>query len=434
MMKKIVWMVVVVAVIGGLAAPKLKPLLKPMLSGSSEVSAATADKKAGDGAAGKGEGTKSKSKGEAGKSSAPLNVSTFVVRPTSFAETFASTGTLRADEGVELQAETSGKVVSINFEEGKSVKKNALLIKLNDADLQANLVRYTYNKELAELRERRYAKLLQQKVVTQDDYDTALNDVQVQQAYIDLYKAQIIKTEIRAPFDGVVGLRYVSLGAYVNVSGTTSTRIATLQRLDKLKVDFSVPEKYTGRVRVGSAITFTVAGGEKKFTGQIYAIDPRIDTGTRTLLLRAVCPNSDGRLLPGSFANVLVTMDEMPNAFLVPSEAVIPGLDEKNVYIMQDGKAQRRAVQTGSRTASMVHILSGLDAGDVVITSGLQQLKAGQAVAPLSALEDGAGKHTSPAGKKSDAGADTSTEVSKPGKQPPAAAATAIAPMQVSHS
>jgi membrane fusion protein, multidrug efflux system len=330
---------------------------------------------------------KSPSVGDSEKKSAQLKVATFLVKPSVFAETVSSTGTLRADEGVELQAESSGKVVSINFEEGRSVKKGTLLVKLNDADLKANLDRYTYTKELAVLRERRYATLLQQKVVTQNDYDTALNDVQVQQALIDLYQAQIVKTEIRAPFDGVVGLRYVSVGAYINVSGNTSTRIATLQRLDKLKIDFAVPEKYAGRIQLGSAVTFSVAGGEKKFAGQIYAIDPRIDSGTRTLLLRAVCPNSDGRLLPGAFANVLVTMEELPNALLVPSEAVIPGLDEKNVFVIEDGKAQRRVVETGSRTATMVHVLAGLKVGDVVITSGLQQMRHGQDVAPLESSQ-----------------------------------------------
>src|SRR5687767_2969779 len=178
---------------------------------------------------------------------------------------------------------------------------------------------------------------------------------------------------IRAPFDGVVGLRFVSEGAFVNAT----TRVATLQRLDNLKIDFSVPEKYAGRIRIGAPITFTVAGGDQKAKGEIYAFDPRIDVITRTVLIRAICPNPEGRLLPGAFANVDVVLDQLNDALLVPAVAVVPGLSEKNVFVVDDGKAVRRAVETGMRTESMVQILSGLKAGDLVITSGLQQIRAG---------------------------------------------------------
>lgn len=368
--KTILWVVAVAAIVGGAALPKLKPLLKTAETKTADVKPA-----------GNTQGS-SVDGGQAGGSrndGAPLKVSTFVVQPSPFAEAVTATGSLRADEGVELQAESNGKVVAINFTEGTAVRKGDLLVKLNDADLRASLARAQYRRELAKTRERRYSQLLGQKVVTQDDYDSALNDVNVQQAEMDLYQAQIAETEIRAPFDGVVGLRYVSLGAFVNAA----TRIATLQRLDKLKVDFAVPEKYTGRVRVGSPIVFSVAGGAAKFKGEIYAIDPRIDAGTRTLLIRAVTENRDGRLLPGAFANIQFNLSELRDALLIPSEAVIPGLDEKNVFVMSDGHAERRAVETGTRTASTVHILSGLAPGEIVITSGLQQMRAGQPVAPL---------------------------------------------------
>jgi membrane fusion protein (multidrug efflux system) len=315
------------------------------------------------------------------KSGEALKVAVFEVRPQSFVETLSATGTLRAEESVELQAETAGKVVSISFQEGASVKKGALLVKLNDADLRANLDRYIYGRELAAARERRYATLLAQKMVTQQDYDTTLGEVNVQKANVDLYTAQIEKTEVRAPFDGVVGLRYVSMGTYVNAA----TRIATLQRLDRLKVDFAIPEKYSGRIRPGAPISFTVAGGLRRFTGRVYAIDPRIETGTRTLLLRALCDNPDGSLLPGAFANVTLPLEAVRDALLVPAEAVIPGLDEKNVYVVKEGVAQRRAVQTGARTAAMVHVIGGIQAGDRVITSGLQALREGQKVMALPA-------------------------------------------------
>jgi membrane fusion protein (multidrug efflux system) len=347
-----------VVVLGGLAAPKVWPLFMPDGTPRLAVLDSSSAKKAG---------------------GSTLKVSTYTVRATPFAETVTSTGTLRADEGVDLQAETNGKIIAINFTEGRHVKKNDLLVKLNDSDLRATLARATYRKELAQLRERRLAQLLSAKMVTQNDYDTALSDVNVQESEIDLARAQIEKTEIRAPFDGVVGLRYVSTGAYVNAT----TRIATVQRIDRLKIDFAIPEKYIGRLKVGSPVTFSVAGGEGRIKGEIYAFDPFIDTGTRTLLIRAICHNDEGRLLPGTFANVAMTLSEFRDAVLIPAEAVIPGVNEKNVFLLSDGKAERRMVETGTRTASTVHVLSGLKPGDVVITSGLQALRAGQSVAPL---------------------------------------------------
>lgn len=357
-MKRAVAILVLLAVVLGLAWPKIRPLMireVPVRTG--------ADPK---------------------KTEAALKVTTVTVTPRPFVETITATGTLRADEGVELQAETNGKIVAINFDEGAAVRRGMLLVKLNDADLRASLKRYVYGTQLAEARMQRYSTLMAQHVVTQQDYDTALGDLNVQKANVDLYNAQIEKTEIRAPFDGVVGLRYVSNGAYVNAA----TRIATLQRVDKLKVDFAVPERYSGRMRAGSTIAFSVAGGLRKFAGRIYAIDPRVDTGTRTILLRAVCDNGDGSLLPGAFANVNLPLDQVADALLIPAEAVVPGLEEKNVFVLEDGHAQRRAVETGARTATDVHILSGLAAGDVVITSGLQNLRQGQAVSSLAAANE----------------------------------------------
>jgi membrane fusion protein, multidrug efflux system len=350
--KRIAWVGLAVALLAGLAWPKLAPHLLPA------AGKAPAKREGGSGA---------------------LQVSVHEVRPQTFVETVSATGTLRADEGVELQAETAGKVLRTDFREGAAVRRGDLLVKLNDADLRASLDRYKYGQQLAEARERRYAALLAQKMVTQTDYDAALSELNVQKANVELYHAQIEKTEIRAPFDGVVGLRYVSTGAYVNAA----TRIATLQSLDRLKVDFSIPEKYSGRVRPGAAIRFNVAGGLRDYTGRIYAIDPRIDSGTRTLLLRAVCDNADGTLLPGAFANVTLALEELHDALLVPAEAVVPGLEQKDVYVMHGGVAERRAVQTGARTATLVHVITGLKPGDRVITSGLQTLREGQKVVPL---------------------------------------------------
>ena len=411
--KTTIWIVASVLVVAGIAAPKVLPLLQS----SSKAEGAPA----GNSATRKDDSKRSKS-----GTDTPLKVATFLVQPAPFAETVNSTGTLRADEGVELQAETNGKIVAINFREGTHVHKGDLLLKLNDADLRASLARTTYSRELAKLKEQRYSQLLSRHVVTQNDYDAALSDVNVEQANIDLYKAQIEKTEIRAPFDGVVGLRYVSTGAYVNAA----TRIATLQRVDRLKIDFSIPEKYVGRVKAGATIAFNIAGGERQFNGQIYAIDPRIDSATRTLVLRAECANPDGRLLPGAFADIQLKLEQIDNAILIPSEAVVPGLDEKNVFVMKDGKAVRRAVETGTRTSSAVHVLAGLKPGEIIITSGLQQLRPGQTVSPSDAgdgmnadhTQDKKGEHR----KGSEGGADKHSKANLAGA--PAANVTTRAP------
>ena len=305
-----------------------------------------------------------------------VRVAVEVVELRTLAETVSSTGTLLATEGVELQAEVNGKITAINFVEGARVRRGALLVKLNDADLQARRLAAAHQVALAERRERRVAELLAQGFVIPDDHDQALNEVNVRRAELALTDAQIAETEIRAPFDGIAGLRYVSEGAFVNAA----TRIATLQRIDTLKVDFAVPEKYLDRIEVGAPITFTIAGRAERYVGEVYAYDPRIDAETRTLLLRALCPNPREELLPGSFANVELTLGETKQAMLVPAEALIPDLDATFVYVVVDGRAQRREVQTGIRTASRVQILSGLDAGDTVVTSGLPQLRHGSPV------------------------------------------------------
>lgn len=323
---------------------------------------------------------------------APLRVEAVRVALSSLAETVTTTGTLRADEGVELQAEANGRIVGIHFQEGRRVQRGDLLVKLNDAELRATLQRTAFRAELAEIKERRLAKLIETKSVNQQDYDVALSELSVQRAEVALVEAQLAKLEIRAPFDGVVGLRFVSEGALVNAT----TRVATLQRLDRLKIDFALPEKYAGRVRIGGPIGFTAADGVKA-QGEIYAVDPRIDVATRTVLVRAACPNPEHRLLPGAFVNVDVVLRQVDDAILVPAVAVVPGLNEKNVFVVSDGKAIRRGVQTGLRTESSVQILAGLQPGEIVITSGTQQLRPGMPVQVAGEFRTGSGGASSAA-------------------------------------
>jgi membrane fusion protein, multidrug efflux system len=310
------------------------------------------------------------------RGSEPLLVTTEVLTFSSLVETVSATGTLLAAESVELQAEVPGKITLIDFVEGARVQKGALLVKLNDADLQARRRAVEHELALAMRREQRIGELLAKGFVVPDDHDEAASTVLVRRAEISLIDAQIAKTEIRAPFDGVAGLRYVSEGAMVGAD----TQIATLQRVDTLKVDFAIPEKYAERLRVGSPIAFTLDGRSGTFGGEVYAYDPRIDEGTRTLLIRALCPNPGGALLPGAFANVDLALNELSNALMVPAEALIPDYEAAHVFVVKHGKAEQRRVATGTRTTSHVQIVAGLEPGDVVVTSGLSQLRPGSAV------------------------------------------------------
>ncbi|PTY07864.1 efflux transporter periplasmic adaptor subunit [Opitutaceae bacterium EW11] len=351
---KVVWVTVLAVALGAIAWSRTAPRLAP---GKKRENVASAGKPAG--------------------SLPPLQVSAITIQPQVFAERISATGTIRAEEAVDLQVEVSGKVVSINFREGNAVKKGDLLLKINDSELQASLARAVYRKQIVELKRDRLAPLLKTGGVPQQDFDAVLNDFNVQQAEIDLIEAQIAKTEIRAPFDGVIGLRFISEGTFITATSNAPTRIASLQAIKNLKIDFSVPERYAGRISVGTRITFSVAGGTTRYQGEVYAIEPRVDVATRTILLRALCPNPGATLVPGAFASVECPLSTIDNAILVPSVAVVSGLNEKNVFVVADGKVARRAVEIGTRTESAIHILSGLSLGEQVITSALQQLRPG---------------------------------------------------------
>lgn len=304
---------------------------------------------------------------------APMGVNATVVRPSPMTDRLQSTGTLRADESVELTSEATGKVTDIQFEEGARVERGDLLLKINDAELQAEKKRLTHRLELATARANRQERLLEEGGVSQEEYDETVNEVEVLRADLELVDAQIEKTEVRAPFGGTVGLRNVSEGAYLS----PDTPITTLQRIDPIKVDLSVPEKYAGRVGAGQSITFAVRSSERPVEGTIFAANTEVNENTRTLQLRARAPNPDGQLRPGMFADVTVTLGTTKEALVVPATAVVPTLDGQRVFLAQNGTAQPRNVSLGLRTDTTVQVTDGLAVQDTVITSGIQDLRAG---------------------------------------------------------
>lgn len=305
----------------------------------------------------------------------PVGVDVIVAQPVLFEETVASNGTLMANEEVELRAELSGRVQEINFKEGAAVSAGQLLVKINDAELRAQLNKVNLSLKLAEQKLERNRKLLQLQGISQEEFDVMQNEVESLKAEKALVFAQLEKTEIRAPFSGVAGLRQVSAGAYV----TNQQLIATLKQVQPIKIDFSIPENYIGRVHAGDTISFTVGSSAKKYNGRVYAIEPGVDAGTRSIHLRALSTNSDAALVPGAFAHITLKLNTT-DALLIPTQAIVPVLKGKQVFVVRNGKADTVSVVTGIRNDSAVQVISGLSAGDSVITTGLLQLRPGNDV------------------------------------------------------
>jgi membrane fusion protein, multidrug efflux system len=302
-----------------------------------------------------------------------LNVVGYLIVPSQMSELINSTGTLRPDEEVDLSFETSGKIVKINFIEGTSVKKGELLAKMNDRPLQAQLEKAVVQLKMAEAKEFRQRSLLDRDAISQESYDQIQTDVQSIKADINLIKARISETELRAPFDGYIGLRYLSEGSYA----TSSTKIAKLVKSIPIKIEFSISEKYASQLSIGYPITFSIVGIEsnKIYNASVYAFDPRIDVPTRSISLRALYPNTDGELKPGRYAGITLELSKISNTISIPTEALIPEMEGEKVFIYRRGKAEYINVTTGLRTESKIQITSGLKFGDTLLTTGIMQLR-----------------------------------------------------------
>ena len=287
-----------------------------------------------------------------------------------------SSGTVLASESVDLIAEAAGRVEKISFTEGAHVKKNDLLVKINDDDLQAQLKKTQLQIQLASEQEKRQRQLFEINGISKEQYDISVNQVNTLKADRENLIASIRKREIRAPFEGRIGLRYVSEGSYVS----STTRIASIQKISLLKVDFSIPEKYSDKVAVGDVVQFNSEETKQQFTGKLYAIEPKIDAATRTLQLRALCDNKSETIFPGSYVQIELRLKKIDNAIMVPSQAVIPVLKGQTVFVRKKGVAVSIPVKTGIRNASYVQIVEGIASGDTVITTGIMQLRTGMPV------------------------------------------------------
>jgi membrane fusion protein, multidrug efflux system len=307
-----------------------------------------------------------------GKGNAPpLGVNGYVIRVERLDNKIFATGTAMASEIVDLKPEVAGKIVEMNIQEGKMVSKGQLLIKLNDADLQAQLKKFRAQMQLTEQSEQRLKKLLDVKGISQDEFDAVTNQINNIRADIEFTQAQIAKTELKAPLSGMIGLRSVSYGSYINAQ----SQIASIQAINPIKIDFMIPEKYVNAVRIGDEITFSTEGSKEKFNGKVYATENQIDPVSRTLKLRATAPNSNGKLKPGSFVKVDFSLKEIDNAMMIPTEAIIPILKGQQIYVSRNGIATPLVIDVGVRTDAKIQVLGGVQIGDTVITSGLMGLK-----------------------------------------------------------
>ena len=320
---------------------------------------------------GKGASGASAGKGGKGGPASAIVVDGVVVQPVSFDNDLEITGSIEANESVVLKSEVSGLVTGIYFKEGTQVSKGSVLVKVNDRDIQAQLQEALTKQKLSSTNENRAKQLLEKGAISQEEYDTSLADFRSLQSQSQLIRAQLAKTTILAPFSGRIGLRSISAGTYL----TPATVIANLVSTNPVKITFSVPEKYAGQIKLNSAISFTTDGSSTKYTGKVYAIEPGINAATRTLQIRALAPNPNDALLPGSFAKIKLALNTLQNAIMVPNEAVVPVLKGKIVYISKNGKAQEVEVEAGTRTDEKIVITSGLKAGDTVLTTGSMSLK-----------------------------------------------------------
>lgn len=301
----------------------------------------------------------------------PTPAEGFIVKTKSLSENLEVPGTLLPFEVTEIRPEISGRIVYLNVPEGKFVAKGAVLAKLFDGDLQAQLKKLQVQLEIAQQTASRYKELLKIGGISQQEYDLSELQANNLKADIELVRVDIYKTSIRAPYSGRVGLKSISTGAYV----TPTTLITTISQVNRLKMEFTVPEKYSDNMKTGRVVNFTVAGSDQKFSSAIMATESNIEANTRTLKVRSVVNGNHSSLVPGAFAKVTLKLGQDDQALIIPTQAVIPQARNKRVILYRNGVAKFEIVSTGIRDSSFVQITEGLKAGDTVVTTGLLAIR-----------------------------------------------------------
>ncbi len=312
----------------------------------------------------------------AGAAGVAMEVNAIVVEPGEFANVITLSGSVEANEQVQIRSEVSGIVRNLAFQEGSNVQRGQLLLRIDDTELQAQLSQANTQEKLAADNENRARLLLEKEAISVQEYDVALADYESSKAQSALIRAQIDKTSIRAPFSGKIGLRSISEGEYL----TPATVVANLMSVNPVKIQFAVPEKYSGQIGVGQGLKFQVSGSNTRYHAEVYAIEPGVDPTTRTISIRAIANNPDGTIFPGAFAHIELPLDQVEDAILVPSQAVIPVQNGKQVFVYRNGVALAVEVEAENRTSSDVLINRGIAIGDTVLVSGIMSVRDGDSV------------------------------------------------------
>ena len=308
---------------------------------------------------------------QAGKPKGPVPVKIYLLQAQNLENNIKVNGSIHASNDVELRSEISGVVEKIYFKDGENVQKGKLLLKLKDADLQARLQKLEQQKALELHKVERSKQLAQVEAISKEELENSNFVLQAILADIKELQATIDKYHIRAPFAGKIGIRRISEGAYIG----NTVLITTLQSTRPMLIDFSIPEAYAGKVHEKQSIQFSTSASNKVYSAQVQAIEGKIESNSRTLLVRAVYPNANNELISGAYANINLSLAENKNALLVPSEAIIPELKGYKIFTKENGKAVAHKIQIGLRTDRYTEVKDGLAAGDSVIASGILQLK-----------------------------------------------------------
>src|SRR5881296_3821422 len=314
-----------------------------------------------------------------GGGGAPMGmpVEVVVARADTVRDEIAATGQIEAVQAIELRPEVDGRIVEILIREGQEVDQGTPLFKVDDAQLRAQVAQLEAQRDLAQQALARAKDLAQQNASSAADLEKAEAEGRSAQAQYDLQRIRLERTTVRAPFAGVVGQRYVSLGDYV----TTTTRLASLHTVNPQRASFQVPERFARSLSPGQAVSFRVAAiAGRDFIGHVDFVDPIVQLPGRTILVKARVPNPQRLLQPGMFIEARLVTAVRPKAIIIPEDAVVPAEGANFVWVVKDGKADRRAVNLGVRTPGFIEIASGVDTGVQVVVGGLELLAPGAPV------------------------------------------------------
>jgi len=289
-------------------------------------------------------------------------------------DAIVATGQIEAVQSIELRPEVDGRLVEIYMREGTEVTRGTPLFKIDDAELRAQVARLEAERDRAVQALERTRRLIDQNASSEADLEAAEANARSTQAQLDLQQVRLDRTVVRAPFSGLVGARFVSLGDYV----TSSTRLVSLQTVDPQRAAFQIPERYAQRLELGQEVTFRVAAlPDTGFTGVVDFVDPVVALPARTITVKAEVSNPNRDLRPGMFIEVRLATDVRPDAVVVPEDAILPLSGADFVWVVSEGTASRRQVGLGVRIPGFVEVLSGVNAGEQVVVGGLERLSEG---------------------------------------------------------